>query len=123
MPQPFHHRLDRRLLLVVHADPTQSNAERDKIGAQGGFRLRPDPPGRPVVTTAALCVSGSKRGLSDAAQPVQGRDSDAAFVAFERRLDRCERIVAPHEMPWDTDGDVRQRSGESLGRPRGGRPG
>jgi hypothetical protein len=82
-------------------------------------RLRPDPPGHPVVTTTALCVSGSKRGLAGAAQPMQGRDSDATFVAFERRLDRCERVVAPHEMQWDTDGDVRQRSGESLRRPRG----
>jgi hypothetical protein len=33
LPQPVHNRLDCRLLLVVPADATQSNAKRDKIGA------------------------------------------------------------------------------------------
>jgi hypothetical protein len=33
LPQPVHNRLDRRLLLVVPADATQSNAKHDKIGA------------------------------------------------------------------------------------------
>src|SRR6516165_7736807 len=55
----------------------------------------------------ALRVSRGERGLADAAQPVQRRDRDAALVAIERRLDRRECIVAPHEMQRHADGDVR----------------
>jgi hypothetical protein len=34
--QPFHHGLDRWLLLVVRSHPAQSNAERDKMIAPRG---------------------------------------------------------------------------------------
>ena len=46
------------------------------------FRLRPDPPGRPVVAAMRLGVGGRQRRLADAAQPVQRRDGDDCPTAF-----------------------------------------
>ena len=67
MPQPLHHDRQRRLLLVVGADPAEPHAERHQIGAHAGLGLRPDPPGRPVVAAMQLRVGGRERGLADAA--------------------------------------------------------
>ena len=106
VPQPLHHRGERRLLLLVGGDPPEPHAEPDEIGAHRGLGLRPDPPRRPVVAAMPLRVGGRQRGLADAAQPVQRRDGDAALVALERRLDRCQRVVAAQEMRRHPDRDV-----------------
>ena len=81
MAQTFHHSDERWLLLVVRADPGEANAERDEIGAQGDFRLRPNQPSHPIITPMALRKSRSERSLADATQAVQHRDRDPALVA------------------------------------------
>jgi hypothetical protein len=66
----------------------------------------------------ALGISRRQRGLADAAQPMQRRDGDTAFVALERGLDICKRIVAPHEMgrhPNRDIGDGENRAGKRDG--------
>ena len=57
----------------------------------------------------ALGVGRRERRLADAAQPMQGCDRDPALVAFQRRVDRFERVVAAEEVPRDADRDVRDR--------------
>jgi hypothetical protein len=42
-----------------------------------------------------LRIGRRERSFADAVQPVQRRDGDMALVALERRLDLCERVVAP----------------------------
>src|ERR1019366_3044867 len=76
---------------------------------QGGLRLRPDPPGRPVITAMFFSIGGRKRGLADTAQPMHGRNGGAAFIAFERCLDRGQRVVAAQKMLRDADRNIGDR--------------
>ena len=57
--------------------PTQPSRtpSADKIGAHGGLRLRPDPPGRPVIAAMHFGIGRRKRRLADAAQPMHRRDA------------------------------------------------
>ena len=112
MPQPFHHGRERRLLLIVRADPAQPHADRDEVATHAGLGLRPDPPCRPIIAAMALRISRGQRRLADAAKSIQRRNGKAAGFAPKRRLDGSERIVPPHEMDRHLQRDV--RDGEGL---------
>ena len=116
MPQTFHHRGEGRLFNVISSDPTQPYTKRNEIGAHGWFRLRPDPPSRPVVAAVTLGIGSREGGLANTPQSVQSRDGDPAMVASERRLDRRQRVIAPHEMEGHADRDV--ESGEPISGPQ-----
>jgi hypothetical protein len=59
--QPLHHGGERRGLLLIGGDPAHSNAERYKIGAQAGVRLRPDPPRQPVIAAMPFRIRRRER--------------------------------------------------------------
>src|ERR1700730_2840010 len=80
MPQPFHHCLNCQLLILVRADPAQPDAKTEKVIAQGGLRLRPNPPNGAVLVAMTLCIGDSERRLAHAPHPVQRSNGDATLV-------------------------------------------
>jgi hypothetical protein len=111
VPQALHHGGDRRLLLVVRADPAKPDAKPDKIGAQRDVGLGPEPPGRAVIPAMAVGIDRGERGLADAAQAVQRRDGDAALIAGERRLEsNLDRDVLSPSVNRGPDGRSRRYS-------------
>ena len=59
MTQAFNHGRNRRLLFLYRRDPTEADSKCDEVRAHCGFRLRSDPPRRPVVTAMTLGKSSS----------------------------------------------------------------
>ncbi len=97
------------LLLILRANPAKPHAKCDEIGAHGGVRLRPDPPGSAVAAAMFVRIGGRQRGLGDATQPMHRRDRNATLGALERRLNGDERVITAQKMFRHPDRNVRVR--------------
>src|ERR1044072_4204622 len=105
--QSFRDSRKSGLLFFVCRDPSKSNPKANDVGTHGGLSLRSDPPGCTIIGAVTHCVSRRKRGLTDAAKPVQRRDGDAALIPGKDRLDVGQDIIAPDEMARNRNRDVR----------------